>query len=414
MEGDSVTLNTNVTERQRNYQIVWKFEPKGIQIAVIYMQSIDMNGSNVIFGDRLQMDSQTGSLTIRNIRTEHSGLYKLQIFSNRETSHKRFNVTVYAPLPLPVIISNSSNLSSSSSSGSPMSKCSLLCSVFNVSRVTLSWYKGNHLLSSISVSDLSISLSLPLEVEYQDKNTYSCVINNPISNQTQNNINITELCQTCKGVFGGDTDEVKSVSAIEGDSVFLNTDVKVLREKQILWTFGPQETSPLPIPVITSNSSNCSSSSSGSSVSNCSLLCSVVNVSDVSLSWYKGNSLLSSVSVSDLSISLDVSYNCVVAYSFTNQTTHLNNTNLCQPCSPITHSGQWPSRNRFVWTHLVLASDVTPTDHWLILEKVKHDCTVGLVLNSVVDKLDLTRPLDLFSYTQRHYTLLPCKNKAIE
>ncbi|XP_050958746.1 SLAM family member 5 [Labeo rohita] len=202
MEGDSVTLNTNVTERQRNYQIVWKFEPKGIQIAVIYMQSIDMNGSNVIFGDRLQMDSQTGSLTIRNIRTEHSGLYKLQIFSNRETSHKRFNVTVYAPLPLPVIISNSSNLSSSSSSGSPMSKCSLLCSVFNVSRVTLSWYKGNHLLSSISVSDLSISLSLPLEVEYQDKNTYSCVINNPISNQTQNNINITELCQTCKAPDG--------------------------------------------------------------------------------------------------------------------------------------------------------------------------------------------------------------------
>ncbi|KAK7126585.1 hypothetical protein R3I94_017922 [Phoxinus phoxinus] len=189
MEGDSVTLNTDITEVQSKDQILWMFGPQETRIAEIHKQNIDMFDSNVTFGDRIQIDSQTGSLTIRNIRSEHTGLYKLQIFSSRGTSHKRFNVTVYARLPFPVITSNSSNCSSSSS------RCSLVCSVLNVSQVTLSWYAGFSVLSSISVCDLSISLSLPLEIQCLD-DSYSCVVSYSFSNRTTH-LNDPELCHTC-------------------------------------------------------------------------------------------------------------------------------------------------------------------------------------------------------------------------
>uniref|UniRef100_A0A8C1XTX0 Ig-like domain-containing protein n=1 Tax=Cyprinus carpio TaxID=7962 RepID=A0A8C1XTX0_CYPCA len=201
LEGDSVSLNTDV-KVQGDDQIRWTFGLQNTRIAEIIKRdqiNFIFVSNDGRFRDKLLMDNQTGSLIIRNIRSEHTGLYELTVISGK-TSLKSFSVTVYAPLPSPVITSNSSNCSSSSKRSSErsssVSRCSLLCSVLNVSAVTLSWYKGNSLLSSISVSDLSISLSLPLEVEYQEKNTYSCVLNNPIRNQTTH-LDISPLCHTC-------------------------------------------------------------------------------------------------------------------------------------------------------------------------------------------------------------------------
>ncbi|XP_056303291.1 uncharacterized protein LOC130215498 isoform X3 [Danio aesculapii] len=148
------------------------------------------------FKGRLHLD-QTGALTISDSKTTDSGLYELNIIGGREDQVKTFWVTIYPRLPAPAIIRNCPQYSSSSiSEHSEVSRCVLLCSVLNVSIVSLSWYKGNSLLSSISVSDLSSSISLHLEVEYQDKNTYSCVVNNTISNQTTH-LDINTLCQPC-------------------------------------------------------------------------------------------------------------------------------------------------------------------------------------------------------------------------
>ncbi|KAI2650698.1 SLAM family member 9 [Labeo rohita] len=205
MEGDSVILNIDVTEIHEDSDILWIFRSEKLLIAKINREtknSSTYNGPDVRFRDRLKLDNQTGSLTITNVTTQHAGLYEVKI-SAAKLSSTLFSVSVHARLSVPVIRRNCSSSSSSS-------YCSLVCSVVNVSDVNLSWYKGNSLLSSISVSDLSISLSLPLEVEYQDKNTYSCVINNPISNQTRH-LDISKLCHTCAALDGHFTSQYISL-----------------------------------------------------------------------------------------------------------------------------------------------------------------------------------------------------------
>ncbi|XP_026100774.1 hepatocyte cell adhesion molecule-like [Carassius auratus] len=187
MEGESVTLNPDVNTIN---ELRWHFiqNNKKILIAIINRQNekktVYDDALDGRFKDRLKLD-QTGSLIITNTRTTDSGEYTVT-GGQKEKPLSIFNLTVYAPVPVPVISRDSSQNSSSSSN------CSLLCSVMNVSDVSLSWYKGNSLLSSISVSDLSRSLSLHLECL---DDFYSCVVNNPIRNQTTH-LN-TELCQPC-------------------------------------------------------------------------------------------------------------------------------------------------------------------------------------------------------------------------
>ncbi|KAK7126589.1 hypothetical protein R3I94_017926 [Phoxinus phoxinus] len=302
-----------------------------------------------------------------------------------------FNTNI-SDLPIPKITRKYQPCSSESS----RLKCVLKCSTKNAPDATLSWYNGSCKVAHTENSDLNIEPSVSLEVEYQDKNTYSCVINNPISNQTTH-LNITQHCQLCADM------SMTQVPVMEGDSVTLHSNfTDIQKEDEILWMYGSEKNliaeifknivslydcnngtfqkrllldsqtghltitntskeicgyyklqndsipsrcwgfnitvyARLPVPVITRDTSQSSISS------RCSLVCSVLNVSHVTLSWYEGISVLSNISVSDLSISLSLplevdnqdknTYSCVVSYSFTNKTQQLDITGLCSGLS---------------------------------------------------------------------------------
>lgn len=96
MEGDYVTLDTNLTEIQNDDTILWLFGPKDSIISQITRKH-DLTSFFVTdderFRGRLQVDQKTGSLTIRKTRIKHYGKYKLTI-SRERTTTKICNVNV--------------------------------------------------------------------------------------------------------------------------------------------------------------------------------------------------------------------------------------------------------------------------------------------------------------------------------
>ncbi len=94
--GGSVTLHTDVPETQKYDVIRWRFGQHKTLVAEINRTAGIFNtydGPDGRFTDRLQLDNQTGSLTIMKTETNHSGLYEVEI-SSKHTVHKSFNVTV--------------------------------------------------------------------------------------------------------------------------------------------------------------------------------------------------------------------------------------------------------------------------------------------------------------------------------
>uniref|UniRef100_A0A3B4CWT5 Ig-like domain-containing protein n=1 Tax=Pygocentrus nattereri TaxID=42514 RepID=A0A3B4CWT5_PYGNA len=184
LEGYTVTIHTGLTGVQSDAQILGFYRSENADIKIVNSQII--RGEIITdyyserFRDRLQLNRTSGSLTIRNISREDSGVYKLHIITGISS--------VWTPVSKPVIRNQAEKRSVSL-----RESCSPLCSVENGKDVSLSWYEEKERISSISSSDSSEHLYLPLNKTNPDCCAYTCVAANPVSNQTTQ-LNITELC----------------------------------------------------------------------------------------------------------------------------------------------------------------------------------------------------------------------------
>ncbi|ROI90706.1 hypothetical protein DPX16_1228 [Anabarilius grahami] len=101
-EGESVTLYTGFTDSHKHDLMRWTFGPLNPDTFTAEM-NVKIHqitySSDHLYKDRLHLENQTGSLTIRDVRTADAGVYQLQISNSKETLYKRFNVFVAVPDP---------------------------------------------------------------------------------------------------------------------------------------------------------------------------------------------------------------------------------------------------------------------------------------------------------------------------
>ncbi|XP_056589364.1 SLAM family member 9-like [Triplophysa dalaica] len=200
MEGGLLRLNTDAEKLNGKIQILWTFE-NGTQSSRIaqYHGKIYTHYDDR-FSGRVELDQHTGSLNISNISLDDAGLYKVLIVINKQILTKKYKVDVYAPVSVPDIKSSSHGTLQhpQSTSQEKHEFCSVVCSVKNDRDVFISWYKGDEIVNHSSSSDLSINLSLPLKLHYNDTESYSCTAANPVSNKSIR-LHMKHLCPHYEG-----------------------------------------------------------------------------------------------------------------------------------------------------------------------------------------------------------------------
>ncbi|XP_073793351.1 uncharacterized protein isoform X3 [Danio rerio] len=234
-EGSSVTLSPD-TEIQNDDLILWMFgegDSLIAQMANIRKTRETFDGPDARFKDRLKLDKKTGSLTITNVKNNHTGLYKLQISnSSRGTTNKTFKVLVK--------INNVSV-----TEGDPLT---LKVHVEIGKKDEIKWLYGedNALIAEIKEGDRGIFTYDKADGRFKgrlmvDDQTGSLTIKNT---RPEHNGLYTLLINSSKGrsykrflIFV----RASMILGKEGNNITLNVLAELRKDDLILWMFGDED-----------------------------------------------------------------------------------------------------------------------------------------------------------------------------
>ncbi|XP_067252714.1 uncharacterized protein [Chanodichthys erythropterus] len=282
MVGDSVTLNTDLTEIQRDDVIRWRFEHQHPPVAEINKKNRNISkhdGPDERFKHRLQLDYWSGSLTIRNIRTEHSGFYEVDIISSSgHTIHKSFSVTVSGEMrTVSVMEGDSVTLDTSLTEIQTddfimwMFGDTILAGIYiNQSSLAQQFYDGDNerFRDRLQLHNQTGSLTIT-KCKTSDSGLYEVQINSNRHLRVNVTVSVPGLSSgKIAGIVVGvvlmmvlaavgicyrhkisklirklhnsmaDTNTVTPLSLLKGEDVTLNTDAELQTDDQILWMFG--------------------------------------------------------------------------------------------------------------------------------------------------------------------------------
>ncbi|XP_041839274.1 SLAM family member 5-like [Melanotaenia boesemani] len=188
LEGNNVTLNSGLQELDKDHNVMWTQgqDFSGDQIAQWKASIVTISES---YQDILQMDPTTGDLVFLRVTKSLTGFYCVKILKGREPHVLRqYHLAVYEPVSVPKITTTQTNIRAELTNDG---FCYVSCSVENGPDVNLTWYQGEKQISQTSNNNISISLSLPLEIVKEE--TYTCEANNPVSTETDS-INSKQEC----------------------------------------------------------------------------------------------------------------------------------------------------------------------------------------------------------------------------
>uniref|UniRef100_A0A671LFK3 Ig-like domain-containing protein n=1 Tax=Sinocyclocheilus anshuiensis TaxID=1608454 RepID=A0A671LFK3_9TELE len=270
MEGDSVTLQSDVSEVQRDDLIVWRFGDKGILLAKIDVETNEtsLNDADERFRDRLKLD-EARSLTIKKTRTTDSGLYEVQIRGSESSQRFLLSVSgsglspgfiagiVFAALLVAAVVASVVIHYRHKISELEKQVGEYYMSMADGDSVTLKtktvlkeddkvqwWYHDdNDLIAEINGETNGIfdgfDKRFRSKLVLNDK-TGDLTINNTMSNHS--GLYILEISSETRRINKRFIVTVKmmKVSVAKGGSVTLQTDTKIQRADEIMWTFGAE------------------------------------------------------------------------------------------------------------------------------------------------------------------------------